>query len=442
MKKPYSLDYDIERDTDRVIAVADILDKLAVDPSPTELEQMGSYILYGKDEEGYNAVQRGEITNGNTRYSSFRRKADKNVSLDSILANPLADQQSLEPTVKKNPYQKRKPVINRPKYDRKTGELIDIGDADIPGMTELWASIDRMEHWLAVLEGKIPAAETDHNLFDDPYRLYQLKHTLIDMRRHQYYLKDSYKPTLHFPSIDHPKAQFIDWTSDSAYWMPYDKWKDRVDHALLSSISKKIEDYETRENASGELEVKWVVRRHTFNWEDPLHVRALINNYDALYDYVYDKLDTYSRTLIFDFERYRKMANFSELREFLLDRKLARTPYEQLIAELKAKFGVSYNENHLSTILAREIPQRIALAAQRYRICLETTDSEKKQCFHCKQWLPRTTLFFARNRTRKDGFASSCKECERQMRIARGGQYEHDGRTKEATLLKMQAGKA
>jgi len=56
MKKAYSLDYSIQRDTDRVAAVAQILDELPIDPSPTELEQMASYILYGKDEEGYNSV--------------------------------------------------------------------------------------------------------------------------------------------------------------------------------------------------------------------------------------------------------------------------------------------------------------------------------------------------------------------------------------------------
>ena len=41
---------------DRVAAVRDILDQLPTDPTALELEQMGSYILYGKDENGLNAV--------------------------------------------------------------------------------------------------------------------------------------------------------------------------------------------------------------------------------------------------------------------------------------------------------------------------------------------------------------------------------------------------
>jgi len=110
-----------------------------------------------------------------------------------------------------------------------------------------------------------------------------LKHTLIDLRRHQYYLKDVYKPTLHFLALDHPKAQFYDWTGDAFYWMPYEKWKHRVDNTLLNSVSKDIKDYETR-GEGDMLEVKWVVRKHTFDWENPNHVRALINNLDMLKD--------------------------------------------------------------------------------------------------------------------------------------------------------------
>ena len=78
LKKSYSLDYSIERDTDRVAAIYDILDKLPSDPVAGDLEQMASYILYGKDEKGLNAVQRGDITNSNTRYNSFKVKDDLN----------------------------------------------------------------------------------------------------------------------------------------------------------------------------------------------------------------------------------------------------------------------------------------------------------------------------------------------------------------------------
>jgi len=38
MKKAYSLDYNIERDSERCVAVSDILDKMDKDPNATDLE--------------------------------------------------------------------------------------------------------------------------------------------------------------------------------------------------------------------------------------------------------------------------------------------------------------------------------------------------------------------------------------------------------------------
>ena len=115
MKKAYSLDYSIERDVDRVRAVKDILDQLPTDPTSTELEQMGSYILYGKDENGKNAVQRGDTYDGNSRrFNSFKRAEDKVISLDEVLDNPLADQQKLESPHKRSVYNAKKNSYSPP----------------------------------------------------------------------------------------------------------------------------------------------------------------------------------------------------------------------------------------------------------------------------------------------------------------------------------------
>ena len=92
MKKKYSLDFSIERDVDRTHAVAAIIDQLETNPSPTELEQMASYILYGKDENGQNAIQRNECTDKDKRYKSYKTKDDKVQSLDEILEAPGFDE--------------------------------------------------------------------------------------------------------------------------------------------------------------------------------------------------------------------------------------------------------------------------------------------------------------------------------------------------------------
>ena len=439
MKKKYSLDYSIERDIDRLAAIQSILDHLETNPSPTELEQMASYILYGKDEEGKNSVQRGETTDSNKRYKSFQRIADKVQSLDEILDNPMADQQQLQSLENKYIYTKKKPTIARPKYDKKTGALIDIGDGDIPGMQELWECIDRLDHIVAVNEGKIPPDETTQ-IFKDPYRLYQLKHSLIDIRRHQYYLKDAYRPTLHFLSLTQPKSQTNNWDEDSFYWISLDEWRRKIDKALLHSISKNLEDYETRQNPiTGETEIKWTVRHQTFDWENPKHIRHLINYYSAIYMQVYDKLDSWGRTLIYDFDRYFNMCDFSPARELILTRHIDKMPYSEIILELQQKFGLKYNESHLYTILSREIPNKMALTAQKHNLLINTPLEERKKCHTCGRLLPRHTAFFAINNGRKDHFSSNCKECERLKRIEKGGQSSYDRRNKDTSLLKVPA---
>ena len=437
MKKAYSLDYNIERDIDRLAAVNDILNTLDTVPNQNDLEQMASYILCGRDENGLNAVQRKETTDSNKRYGTFNRKADQPMqSLDAMIDNPLVDQQSLKPVEERYIYVKRRATIRKPKYDKKTGELIDIGDADIPGMQELWDCIARLEHILAIGQGKLPPDDTTPIL--DSYKLYKLQHQIANMRLHQYYLKDAYKPTIKFLAVRPPQPQTYNWYEDSFYWLPYDKWKEKLANSYRTSISHNIEDYETRYNeATNELEVKWVVRQHTFDWENPWHIRHLITYYSSIAMQLYENLYSDGRALIKDFDRYQDMANLSPVRQYILTRGIDRASHAEIAAELQQLFGLKYNENRIGVILHKEIPEKIAAAATKHRLLLDTPISECKKCFRCGRYLPRHPLFFGSNRGRKDGWASNCKECERKRRIEKGGQSEHDRRSKDSSMFEV-----
>lgn len=430
MKKKYSLDYSIERDVDRLHAIEDILDQLDTNPTPTELEQMASYILYGKDEDGKNAVQRGETTDADRRYASYKRASEKTQSLDTLLDNPLTDQQGLRDFNERYIYTKKKPTIKKPKFD-KQGNLIDIGDADVPGMLELWERINYIEKVVAANEGKIPFDDS-LTILPDSYRLYQLRHQLIDMRRHQYYLKDSVKPTIHFLSIKPPQPQSVDFDSDSYYWMSLEDWEVKMACSLSPYVSRNLRAYATRETANG-LEVKWIVRHQCFDWENPKHIAALINNYSAIYMQNWDKLHSWGRTLIFDFDRYVDMADLTPIRQYILLRKIDQAPYPTIVEEIQQKFGIRYNESHLSVIVSKEIPEKIAFCAKRHRLEVETPLSERKRCSRCKRWLPKDPIFFGANNTHLDHFASACKECEKLRRIEKGGS-KYDRRSKDPTL--------
>jgi len=82
-----------------------------------------------------------------------------------------------------------------------------------------------------------------------------------------------------------------------------------------------LKDYETRGEGDN-LEVKWIICEHNFDWENFKHVRALINHYRPLYEYLKEKLDTYGRTLIWDLERYIELCDFTPARRLMLELRL------------------------------------------------------------------------------------------------------------------------
>lgn len=414
-KKEYDLDYSIERDTDRLVWVEKQLDKMKKRPTPYDLELFASYILYGKDENGKNSIERHETKDYNfKRYKSYKRKEDDEISLDAHLAAASTDQAALKPFDTKLIYKKYTPKI-----------LPE--DSSIPGMQELQDAIARTQKLYDMSIGKIPPDEECGKLVVNQYRQYQLKHQLIDMRRHQYYLKDAYKPELHFLNLRQPSPQTYDWSQDAAYWISREEWENRIQSTILP-VSHNIEDYEQDELGR----VKWVVRQHHFDWENPTHIKRLLQHYSAIYEQVWDQPLSWGRTLIYDFDRYFDMCGFSAPREYAVLRRIDGESYPQIVEEIKEKFDVSFNISYLCNFVAEKVPKAMANAAKAHRLLIETPQSERKRCFRCRRWLPRDPLFFNKNVCRSDKLASNCRRCEKERR---GTTY--DSRTKEASMLEM-----
>ena len=67
--------------------------------------------------------------------------------------------------------------------------------------------------------------------------------------------------------------------------------------------------------------MRWVVCKHDFDWENIKHIRALITYHEELKTQLREKLNTYGATLLWDFDRYCKLANLSPIRMRLLQLK-------------------------------------------------------------------------------------------------------------------------
>ena len=433
----YILDVTIERDVDRLAHVEKILNTLSRTPSPKELEKMASYIMYGKDENGQNSVQRGEVKDFETKkFKDFKTGDDRNTSLEEFIENPLTNQQELKPYDAKRTYVSKRRTIKRPRYDKKTGEMIDPGDSDIPGMTDLWENIDRLEHTIAANEGKLEFNPND-TIFTDDGKFHAFKHMVIDIKRHQYYLKDYYKQVLKPQHLSYDPPPPMKWDEDTFYWLPLEQWEERIRNNYRPDISENLDDYETRTTPDGKTEVKWVIARHNFSWENTWHIRQLIKYYADLYMENWDKLNSWARALIFDFDRYFDKCGFSELREFVLVRYIDGASFPTIQQEVQQKFGIDYSYGAVTAIVSKEIPNAIANMAIKERLMRETPDNERKYCTRCKRYLPASTMFFVANRSKARGLQSWCKECDKQYRIMRGAQEVRDARCKDKTMHKV-----
>ena len=430
------LDTTIYRDVDRLKHVEQVLDALDHEPTSAELEWMASYIMYGKDENGLNAIQRGEVKDYETkRHKDFKTGDDKTRSLEQLLEDPLTNAQQFKQYDSKRVYIQKKRTIERPVYDKK-GNMIKVGDSDIPGMKELWARIDQLDHTIAANEGKLEF-NPDDTVFTDEGRLAAFKHMVIDVKRHQYYLKDFYKPTMSAYTQNQSPPPSMRWDTDTYYWISYDEWRARIEKNCNPLISSDLSTYETRKDEEGNLQIKWMVARHEFNWENEWHIRQLIKHYAAIYMETYDKINSWGRALIFDFDRYFDLCGFTELREYVLTRFIDGANLSTIVSDVNAKYGVLYSNGAISDIVNKEIPKRIADYAMKERLMRETSDENRKLCSSCQRYLPASNLFFVTNRRKSHGLQSWCKECDRKYRILKGFQGEVDARYKDKTMPKM-----
>lgn len=359
MPTKYKLDYNIVRDIDRLEAINDILNKEDVEFRSRDLELMANYLLYGKDENGKNAMQRGEVGKATTKHASYKTKSDKEESLDAIMdavaigANAPTMTKIGEKYVYKTPRQK-----------------IDEEDAKLPGMAELQDAIKRIDLSIRYAEGKIDKDKLppDAANITSTEQLYKLKHILIDMRRHQYYIKDAYRPTIHLLGISSPGRTTINWGGP------------------VHCGNNNYVD---------------------FNFENYHHISALMKHYSAIRMAAWDDPTGWQAALIMDLDRYYDMANIEPIYDFLVKKRVDGLQYKEIVEEIERKFDRHYGIAYISCLFSEHIPRKISLAARRHRLMLDK-DVEREECPKCGKVFPKDGAFFKKN--------GLCFTCYRRFR--------------------------
>lgn len=364
--------------------------------SSADLETIANYILYGKDEDtGESVVDRKEVEI-KTKYNSYAKKAPE--SLDELIESPTFDERIF--VRDKNRYKTIKPKIDREK------------DADVPGMVQLWESIDRFQHIIDANTGKIddPAAPKLTSV-----ELYKWKHMVIDLRRQQFYLRDMVKPTICMFGTNARKVYQIESNSDIPWDLEGSDFSIAPLGVLISGDEKFVNPKEYRgPNYEYNKEAKF-----TIDFRNYEHIYYLLENYEDLRISATNKPESTIGFLLDTLDFYIERANLSEPKKIILEYKKNKVQNEIIRKRLEKDFGLTHSANYISTIWKQKICKEIAEAAQLhydYYLNREKTFAWKK-CNQCGKIKLKDTREFMRKSRSSDGLARRCKECDKANRL-------------------------
>ena len=351
-----------------------------------EIETMANYMLYGKDSDGTSIVDRKEI-DIDTRYASYKKKRPE--SLEALMESPAFNETNIVTT---NIYKKEKPKIDREK------------DSDVPGMKELWESIDRLDHRIKVTEGK----EEDSNIKPlTSQQLYKAKHHLIELRTQQYLLKDSVKPTL--PPTN-PIDRLYTIHEQDVQWDSLDSNYSIAPLGLYSSNPKRFESPRSLEERDYHYnkDAKFIL-----DFRNPGHIKELIEFHEELVTAALDNPENLLDDIIQTLDFYIKFAELDKEKTIILEGKIQKLPIAAIQKQLEEQLNIHHSPNYISTIYTQRICKEIAEAAQLHYDMYMNREYQNmwKKCSQCGETKLLDARVFMRKSRSSDGYNSKCKKC-------------------------------
>ena len=339
------LDYTIESPEERNKLVQQILAENP-NPNPAYLEILADYLVLcmeKQEKKEKKILTENRMTTVNKRETSFE-------GLVSTLENGEDGIYNLINESKTTIFQPRISITKR-----------DL--EEIPFLKQLREAINMWEEKLKTAQGRDK---------------FIIKKTLIELRKDQYLIKDSYRQPIRLTKI-----------SRSKHYLKLD-----------DSYSFNSEGY---------------VVPSGFSLCNPKVCSAILCNYSKLKEHCWDQ---------FESDLYYLMQSFDEVAEIAL----ADEPlYHQIVVDkidgmqnieiqedLMTRFQKTHSLEYISSLWRKKIPNLIASTAEdqlldwHYR---EVEIGRFKKCSRCGQIKLAHNKYFSKNKTSKDGFYSICKEC-------------------------------
>ena len=331
-KSRLKLDFTLSTTEERKNFIDRYTKELTFTPNAEELEMMGNYILWGKDADGYSAVQRKEIQIS-TRHNTWQKKGEE--SLDALLESPTFNETNLfeVPKTKSNRavFSRKETQTEAPKHMQKIFQ-------------ELFAQIDTIDlviNYYDLLHGKRKnpprdellekfSEEEQHILEDraahlNQFKYLKLRHELVELRRQQFTLRDSYRPMIQRTTpqlpITNEKNTIFEFNCEV---LPLGV---QMEDGILCKLFLDEEnlhpaafnEQELRQISDFYWEKKDILDRlDTFkelyvNFLDETHIAAILQMYFELEDsYNEEDLDLMTRRLLCTLQYYIKLARLTD----------------------------------------------------------------------------------------------------------------------------------
>lgn len=407
------LNWELPTAKERIEFLSQYIEGLPFEPSPAELDTCAAYVLWGFDEDGKNGEQKGQYDLGRRRKSWTQKEP---ASLDELVST--AGESEILPK-SYVPTKVTREVFSREKTRREAPpDLLVLFEA-------LWSEIDILDLTLCEYERRLgkrktppreellarlkpTEIETAHqkSLLLTSFSYLKERHHLVELRRQQYTLRDSFSaPTqraiLHSPAEDDTgpsiptELEILPLRYTPEFFIEFDKL-----------LPQNFEEKDLR-TLTGLL---W---RKTdpdviFDFRKESHLAEFLELREDFRDTPLQQIFTY----------YAREANLSESQNDLLARKLRGETNAHIAQALNETYGSHYTDNYISTIYRQKIIPQIATAARVHRELLENLffPENWKVCTGCGRLLLRSNDFFVKKSRASDGLTGRCKRCDKEER--------------------------
>lgn len=407
--------------------------------SEEELEMCGNYLLWGKDEDGKNSVQK-KIVEIKTKKGTWDKKEDE--SLDALLEQPTFNEAQTFNTTGA-PTKITREVFSRSKALKEAPPQL------IPIFKDLFYQIDKFDltlnyYDLAHGKRKNPPREELLQQFTpeeqlqlqeeasslNQYKYLKMRHLLVELRRQQFTLKDSYSSIIQRHTV--PSAQFLPTNisfENEVVVFPFGvnaEKKNKISSLIfrdnydpnsyteeeLKLISKYI--WEKKEQFSNITSNQFII-----DFRNLEHIYNIFQLYYDLEDETFKKeLESETDSLLNTLKFYIKKANLSDIHREILELKIQKKRNQDISSYINQKYNKSYTSNYISTIFRQKIIREINEAAQYHEELINNIffPENFKKCNDCGEILLCSTHNFVKKSRSKDGYANRCKRCDKKIR--------------------------